>query len=170
MALPFVGEIRMFAGNFAPVGWALCNGQILLIADYETLFQLIGTNYGGDGEQFFALPDMRGRIPIHAGVGSAGIPRAIGDFGGTEQETLSVNQLPPHVHRWATSAAASKTSPVANLTGETGINLIYADGQGSAASPNATVAAGGSQPHDNMMPYLCVNFIISLDGIFPSPQ
>ncbi len=171
MAQPYVGEIRMFAGTFAPLGWMFCNGQVLAISENETLFQLIGTTYGGDGQQTFALPDLRGRVPIHVNTDPTGVPRALGATGGREKETLTENQLPPHMHRTATSAPSSKTSPVANLTGDTGLNLIYADGAGAAlASSNATAPAGGSQPHDNMMPYLCVHFIVSLFGIFPSPQ
>ena len=170
MSQPYYGEIRMFAGNFAPIGWAFCDGQLLQIADYDVLFQLIGTTYGGDGQQNFAVPDLRGRIPIHVGTGSSGVSRGLAEFGGTEQETLAVAQIPQHVHRGATSAAASKTSPVSNLAGDTGLNAIYADGAGAPiASANSTVPAGGSQPHDNMMPFLCVSFIIALTGIYP-PQ
>lgn len=169
MALPYYGEIRMFAGNYAPDGWLLCNGQMLNISDYDTLFQLIGTTFGGDGQVTFAVPDMRGRIPIHVGANLSGIPHDFAESGGTEQEFLTVNQLPAHAHRIATSAVASKTSPVANLPGDTGVNLIYREDVGSAiASPSSTAAAGGTGPHDNVMPFLCVNFIISYVGIYPS--
>ena len=170
MSQPYYGEIRMFAGNFAPTGWAFCDGQLLQIADYDVLFQLIGTTYGGDGQQNFAVPDLRGRIPIHVGTGFSGVSRGLAEFGGTEHETLTVAQIPQHLHRGATSAAASKTSPVSSLAGDTGLNSIYADGAGAPiASPNSTVPAGGSQPHGNLMPFLCVSFIISLNGIYP-PQ
>jgi microcystin-dependent protein len=169
MAVPYFGEIRMFAGSFAPDGWLLCNGQELIITEHETLFQLIGTSFGGDGQVTFAVPDLRGRIPIHTGTSPSGTPHPFAESSGSEQETLTVNQLPPHAHRIATSAVASKTSPVANLPGDTGVNLIYADGAGAAiASPSSTVPAGGTQPHDNLMPFLCVNFIICDNGIFPS--
>ena len=169
MAQPYYGEIRMFAGNFAPAGWALCNGQLLSIADYEVLFQLIGTAYGGDGQDTFAVPDMRGRIPIHMGTSPAGTPRGLSDFGGEEQVTLTVNQIPAHTHLGAAAGVASKTSPTFSLPGDTGVNLIYADGAGTAiTSPSSSAPVGGSQPHDNMMPFLGINFIISLDGIFPS--
>jgi microcystin-dependent protein len=174
MAFPYHGEIRMFAGNYAPAGWALCNGQLLQIVDYEVLFQLIGTTYGGDGQTTFAVPDMRGRIPIHMStsppvVAPVVTTRGLGETGGDEQVTLSVTQLPAHTHVGATVAAASKTSPVWNLTGDTGVNLIYAEGPGSPVMSQSSFApAGGSQPHNNMMPFMCVNFIIALTGIFPS--
>jgi microcystin-dependent protein len=159
----------MFAGNYAPAGWAFCNGQMLQILEYEALFQLIGTTYGGDGQTTFAVPDMRGRIPIQMGTSPAGITRLLGETGGDEQVTLSVTQLPAHEHVGATVAAAFKTSPVGNLTGDTGVNLIYAEGPGAPVMSQSSFApAGGSQPHDNMMPFMCVNFIISLTGIYPS--
>ena len=145
MSQPYYGEIRMFAGNFAPTGWAFCDGQLLQIADYDVLFQLIRTTYGGDGQQNFAVPDLRGRIPIHVGTGFSGVSRGLAEFGGTEHETLTVAQIPQHLHRGATSAAASKTSPVSSLAGDTGLNSIYAeDGAGAPiASPNSTVASRG---------------------------
>jgi microcystin-dependent protein len=172
MAESYVGEIRMFAGNFAPVGWAFCNGQAMPISENESLFQLIGTAYGGDGESTFHLPDLRGRVPIHAGQGPA--TRMLGnytlaDMGGDETIILTQGQIPSHVHPHATTLAAAKTSPVDSLVADTGTTLLYADGEGKAhASNEATTNAGGSQPHNNMMPFLCVSFIISLSGDFPT--
>jgi microcystin-dependent protein len=169
MAMPYVGEIRMFAGSFAPAGWAFCNGQMLQIAENEGLFQLIGTTFGGDGQETFAMPDMRGRIPIHRGTAAGGTTRGFATFGGDEQGFISVNQLPAHTHVGATSVVATKTSPINNLPGDTGVSDIYADGAGTAiASSMSAAAVGGSQPHNNVMPFLCVNFIICLFGLYPS--
>lgn len=167
MGQPFVGEIRMFGGNFAPVGWEFCSGQLLPISENETLFQLIGTIYGGDGQETFALPDLRGRVLVHQGNG-----RTIGEMYGSESITLSLQQIPAHVHSHAAAVPAGNTTPLGKLVADTGpATLIYADGQGaSQASALATAVAGGSQPHENMMPYQGVNFIISLFGIFPPPQ
>jgi microcystin-dependent protein len=166
MAQPYVGEIRMFAGNFAPVGWALCNGQHLDISQNETLFQLIGTTYGGDGESTFALPDLRGRVPMHHQGTGANLGSAFGE----ETVTLTIQQIPAHVHSHVALVPAGNTTPLGKLPADTGATLIYADGQGgSQSSAAATGPVGGSQPHDNMMPFLGVNFIISLFGIFPSP-
>lgn len=164
MGQPYVGEIRMFGGNFAPVGWAFCDGQLLPISENETLFQLIGTTYGGDGEQTFALPDLRGRVPVHQGNGVT-----IAEMYGIESVTLTTQQIPAHVHSHVAVVPAVNTSPLGKLAADTGATMIYADGQGaSQASAAATAVAGGSQPHQNMMPYLGVNYIISLFGIFPS--
>lgn len=166
MAQPYVGEIRMFAGNFAPAGWQLCEGQLLPISENETLFQLIGTTYGGDGQTTFGLPDLRGRIPVHQGNGFV-----LAETGGVEQVILTVSQIPAHTHPWlASGAAASVRTPAGNLpavaqgdlyaTGFTPVNM----------ASQAMSAVGGSQPHENMQPFLCINFIISLFGIFPSPS
>ena len=164
MAQPYVGEIRMFASSFAPVGWAFCNGQLLLISDNETLFQLIGTAYGGDGQQTFALPDLRGRVPVHQGNGAV-----FADAFGVENVTLTIAQIPSHVHSHVAVVPAGNTTPLGKLAADTGPTMIYADSQGAAqASASATATAGGSQPHDNMMPFLGIHFIISLFGIFPS--
>ncbi|HPG08910.1 MAG TPA: tail fiber protein [Saprospiraceae bacterium] len=167
MAQPYVGEIRMFAGNFAPAGWMFCEGQLLPIAENETLFQLIGTTYGGDGQSTFGLPDLRGRLPIHQGSGYI-----LAETGGAEQVTLTVNQIPSHTHAWGVSSVnASNRAPQGNSYASTA-NLDLYDDTGSNLMPmqsNLIDASGGSQPHTNMMPYLCVNFIISLFGIFPSP-
>lgn len=169
MAQPYVGEIRMFAGNFAPVGWMFCEGQLLPISENETLFQLIGTTYGGDGESTFALPDLRGRIPIHQGNGFI-----LAETGGAEEITLTVNQIPAHSHpALATTNAASSTAPNANnLLARTALATITAygsDNPKTQLAPSTIGPVGGSQPHTNFQPYLCVDFIISLYGLFPSP-
>ena len=166
MAQPYVGEIRMFAGNFAPAGWMFCEGQLLPISENETLFNLIGTTYGGDGESTFALPDLRGRIPIHQGNGFI-----LAETGGAEEITLTVNQIPAHSHPLLASTNASQdTTPLNKVVGQSGSALIYIqDVTDSNMSPQAVSSVGGSQPHTNFQPYLCINFIISLFGIFPSP-
>jgi microcystin-dependent protein len=164
LAQPYVGEIRMFAGNFEPNGWLFCNGQMLPIAENETLFQLIGTLYGGDGESTFALPDLRGRVPIHLGNF-----HQLAEWGGTETETLTVNQLPAHSHPLlASSAAGQSGDPAGRVLTRASTGVAYAGGSPMAMAAPPISAAGGSQPHDNMQPYLCVSFIISLFGIFPS--
>lgn len=164
MSQPYIGEIRMFGGNFAPVGWAFCDGQLLPISENEALFQLIGTTYGGDGQVTFALPDLMGRVPVHQGNG-----RIMGENYGTESVTLTVQQIPAHVHPHAAMVPAGNTTPLGKLVADTGPTMIYADGQGAAqASALATAVVGGGQPHQNMMPYQGVSFIISLFGIFPS--
>ena len=165
MAQPYVGEIRMFGGNFAPAGWMFCEGQLLPISENETLFQLIGTTYGGDGESTFALPDLRGRIPIHQGNGFI-----LAETGGAEEITLTINQIPAHSHPLlATAAGASSTNPGNNVPAKPSKNM-YRDGPGSnPMNPQSVGPTGGSQPHTNFQPYLCVDFIISLFGIFPSP-
>lgn len=168
MAQPYVGEIRMFAGNFAPVGWMFCEGQLLPISENETLFQLIGTTYGGDGETTFALPDLRGRIPIHQGDGFI-----LAETGGAEEITLTVNQLPAHSHpAFGSSATASSTGPAGNVPARVAVPGVFpygTDNPLTPLSPSAIVSVGGSQPHTNFQPYLCVDFIISLFGIFPQP-
>mgnify|MGYP001390873827 FL=1 len=166
MAQPYVGEIRMFAGNFAPAGWMFCEGQLLPISENETLFQLIGTTYGGDGQSTFALPDLRGRIPLHQGNGFI-----LAETGGAEEITLTVNQIPAHSHAFLGSTNVSQdTSPQGKVVGQTGSALLYIqDTTDTNMSPQAVTPVGGSQPHTNFQPYLCVDFIISLFGIFPSP-
>lgn len=165
MAQPYVGEIRMFAGNFAPAGWMFCEGQLLPISENETLFQLIGTTYGGDAESTFALPDLRGRIPIHQGNGVI-----LAESGGAEQITLTTAQIPAHTHPvLAVQAVGTAGSPPGNLLAETtGIQPYIEDSASVDMAPQAISATGGSQPHSNLQPFLCVNFIISLFGIFPS--
>jgi|SRR5687767_2580767 len=166
MAQPYVGEIRMFAGNFAPAGWMFCEGQLLPISENETLFQLIGTTYGGDGESTFALPDLRGRIPLHQGNGFI-----MAETGGAEEITLTVSQIPAHNHSLlAASATAGQTTPGTNTLGTPTVIDLYRVGTASSPmAPQSVGSVGGSQPHTNFQPYLCVDFIISLFGIFPSP-
>ena len=167
MAQPYVGEIRIFAGNFAPAGWMFCEGQLLPISEYETLFNLIGTTYGGDGQSTFALPDLRGRVPMHFGNGFT-----LAETGGVETVTLTVPQIPAHSHPLLASTNFTTTaSPQSNLAGA--LNVVNkfdygSDVPTSPVSPNSVSAVGGSQPHNNFEPYLCVDFIISLFGIFPS--
>jgi microcystin-dependent protein len=168
MAQPYVGEIRMFAGNFAPAGWLFCEGQLLPISENETLFQLIGTTYGGDGQSTFALPDLRGRLPLHQGNSFI-----LAETGGAEEVTLTVSQIPAHTHPMlANSALGSALSPQGNLVAQSrqaGVDLYLEDTPSVNMAANAISAVGGSQPHTNFQPYLCINFIISLFGIFPSP-
>lgn len=167
MAQPYVGEIRMFAGNFAPAGWMFCEGQLLPISENETLFQLIGTTYGGDGESTFALPDLRGRIPLHQGNGFI-----LAETGGAEEITLTVNQIPAHTHPFlASTSSGTSPNPQNNVLSQTdgSASLYLADPPNVNLNATAISAIGGSQPHTNFQPYLCVNFIISLFGIFPSP-
>lgn len=165
MAQPYVGEIRMFAGNFEPAGWMFCEGQILQIAEYDTLFQLLGTTYGGDGESTFALPDLRGRIPIHQGGDFS-----LADKGGSEDVTLAISQLPAHSH-WLLASADNATTANAqgNILAQTPSYTPYISMNASVAlNAASTSGVGGSQPHTNFQPYLCLSFIISLFGIFPS--
>lgn len=166
MAQPYVGEIRMFAGNFAPAGWMFCEGQLLPISENETLFQLIGTTYGGDGESTFALPDLRGRIPLHQGNGFI-----LAETGGAEEITLTVSQISAHSHPMLASADQADTlNPGGGVVGSTLSATPYFGAQpANPLSPQAISSTGGSQPHTNFQPYLCVDFIISLFGIFPSP-
>jgi microcystin-dependent protein len=165
MSQPFVGEIRMFAGNFAPAGWMFCEGELLPISENETLFSLIGTTYGGDGQSTFALPDLRGRVPIHMGSSYT-----LAETGGVESITLTVSQIPVHSHPLLASALpATDSSPQGHVLAQTRATYLYKiDSPSTPMSANAIASAGGSQPHDNFQPYLCVNFIISLFGVFPS--
>jgi microcystin-dependent protein len=171
MSDPYIGEIRMFAGNFAPAGWAFCDGSLQSIAENSTLFNLIGTTYGGDGINTFALPDLRSRVPIH--LGSNGVNTyVIGQSGGVEQVTLTVGQLPTHNH--APALASTATTGSSSPAGD-----VWANGPGikqfsPVANANGTMATttiplqGGSQPHDNMLPFLAVSYIIALFGVYPS--
>jgi microcystin-dependent protein len=170
VAQPYVGEIRMFAGNFAPAGWMFCEGQLLPISENETLFQLIGTTYGGDGEQTFALPNLQSRVPVHMGTGPSGVTYQIGESAGVESVTLTVQQIPAHNHPLlAANAPAAEPTPGNNLSGAPTTKRIYASPTASVAlAANMMAPAGGSQPHDNLQPYLCINYIISLFGNFPS--
>ena len=167
MAQPFVGEIRMFAGNFAPAGWMFCEGQLLPISENETLFFLIGTTYGGDGESTFALPDLRGRLPVHQGNGFI-----LAESGGTEQVTLTVHQIPSHSHTLtAIDQPGNEISPAGNRPAQSFNVVPYInDSTTGTFNASAIAATGGSQPHTNFQPYLCVDYIISLFGIFPQPS
>jgi microcystin-dependent protein len=166
MAQPYVGEIRMFAGNFAPAGWMFCEGQVLPISENEVLFNLIGTTYGGDGESTFQLPDLRGRVPIHQGSGFI-----LAETGGAETVTLNVNQIPAHSHPFLVigNQAGDQISPAGTLPAQS-FNVVpfINDASTGAFNAGAIGGTGGTQPHDNMQPYLCVNFIMSLFGIFPT--
>jgi microcystin-dependent protein len=166
MSSPYVGEIRMFAGNFAPVGWALCDGQLLAISENETLFNLIGTTYGGDGENTFGLPDLQGRFPAHQGNSYV-----IGQSAGVESVTLTLNQMPAHNHAAVCSAGGGNVASPSGAywsTDPQGNTAAYNEADGSAMAGTALALAGSGQPHDNRQPYLGMNFIISLFGIFPS--
>jgi len=172
MSEPFVGEIRMFAGNFAPRSWAFCDGQLLTISQNDALFSLLGTNYGGDGRTTFGLPDLRGRLPIHAGTGPGLSARRLGTKLGTEQVALTVNELPSHGHAMsATSDAATDTLATGKVLAQvTGANMYRSTGSPQPLNPASVSDIGGSRSHTNLMPYLCVNFIIALFGIYPSRQ
>lgn len=165
MSGPFVGEIRMFAGNFAPAGWSFCNGALVPIDQNPTLFQLIGTTYGGDGQNNFALPNLQSRVPVHVGPGFA-----LGQAGGVETVTLTTSQIAAHSHvPQAFTDAGNLNTPAGGVWANSGTETIYSsDPPGSAMSSDAVGSAGGSQPHDNMLPFLVINFIISLFGVFPS--
>jgi microcystin-dependent protein len=169
MAQPYVGEIRMFAGNFPPVGWMFCDGQLLPISENETLFNLIGTTYGGDGQSTFALPDLQGRLPMHVGNNFI-----LAETGGVESVTLTTQQIPIHNHAFLCSGNnASTTQPNGNVAGvETvfGVTAYGTDLPKTSLLPSMISTVGGSQPHTNFQPYLCVNFIISLFGIYPPPN
>jgi microcystin-dependent protein len=163
MSQPYVGEIRMFGGNFAPAGWMFCQGQLLPISEYETLFNLIGTTYGGDGQSTFGLPDLRGRLPIHTGQGFV-----LAANGGAESVTLTTNQIPAHTHTvFATTNPNTASLPGGNVLAS-GPDIYDQNKPGGTTMAAAIGPAGGSQPHSNFQPYLCVNFILSLFGIFPS--
>lgn len=170
MSEPFVGEIRMFAGNFAPRGWAFCDGQLLAVSQNDALFSLLGTIYGGDGRTTFGLPDMRGRIPLHQGHGPGLSERRLGSKGGAEKETLTVNQLASHSHSFnANTEAATASDPTGRVLADVqGYNFYRDDIQDTSLAPGAITNTGGSQSHTNLMPTLCVHFIIALVGIYPS--
>ncbi len=164
MSQPYVGEIRMFAGNFAPAGWMFCEGQLLPISEFETLFNLIGTTYGGDGQSTFALPDLRGRLPLHQGNGFT-----LAETGGVETVTLTTSQIPAHGHTVTAAGSGTASKSPVGATLADGLAVIYERAIGSEATMGTALgSAGGSQPHTNFQPYLCVDFIISLFGIFPS--
>lgn len=161
----YIGEVRMFAGNFAPEGWMFCEGQILSIADNDALFSLIGTTYGGDGQSTFALPDLRGRLPVHRGGGFIR-----GGTGGAEEVTLTTGQLPAHSHAFlASTDTGSQDTPAGNVPASSAnVRMYIEDAPTTNLNSSVVTPSGGSQPHTNFQPYLCVNFIISMFGIFPS--
>jgi microcystin-dependent protein len=173
MSSPFVGEIRMFGGNFAPAGWAFCNGALLPISENEVLFQLIGTTYGGDGQQTFALPDLQSRLPIHQGTSFLGDTFPMGqNLPSAENVTLTVGQIPGHTHPFlATTDIGGGSAPGNAVLAQSSTVKVYsavAPTAAGALGPSSITFTGGSQPHTNLQPYLCVSFIISLFGIFPS--
>lgn len=166
---PLIGQIILFAGNFAPRGWAFCNGQLLSIAQNTALFSLLGTTYGGDGRTTFALPDLRGRVPMHAGNGPGLSYRNLGETGGTETNTLTVNQMPSHSHGLRAATEGFTDEPTNNFIANGGING-FAGVSDTAMSPQAVQPAGGGQPVNNVQPFTVVNYIIALTGIYPSRQ
>jgi microcystin-dependent protein len=164
MSEPFLSEIKIVSFNFPPKGWALCNGQLLPINQNQALFALLGTTYGGNGQTNFALPNIRGRVPIHMGNG-----HTLGEAAGSTSVTVNIQQLPTHIHLLqATSNAAVGDDASNSVLAQAGLNAYAAFSAGAAMGPQSTTSVGGSQPHNNMMPYLTLNFIIALQGIFPS--
>lgn len=171
MSEPFVGEIRMFAGNFAPRGWAFCDGQLLAVSQNDALFSLLGTIYGGDGRTTFGLPDLRGRIPIHAGTGPGLSPRRLGAKLGSEKETLTVNQLPSHTHTMeGTEDLGQESIPTGRIFARNTATDIYTNDTDALSNMASGMIGkvGGSRSHTNLMPFLCIHFIIALVGIYPS--
>lgn len=168
MSQPYVGEIRIFAGNFAPYGWAMCDGATIAISDNDTLFSLIGTTYGGDGQNTFQLPDLRGRVPVHRGT-TSGRTFVLGEAGGAEAVALTAQQLPQHTHPIAAASSATTTTASGNVIGGWADAPYAGAGAGPATQLGPMLAAaGGGLAHSNLQPYLAVNYIISLYGIFPS--
>lgn len=174
MSVPFIGEVRLFAGNFAPVGWELCRGQIMPISENEALFYLIGTTYGGNGGTTFALPDLRGRVPVHQGTGPGVTPKVLGELAGDESVTLTAQHLPAHTHEQVVVSEYTATSrtAVGNVRAVlTGDNKAYAS-PSEDVKPDVLRAtsssAGGGQPHENLQPYLSLNYIIAVNGVFPT--
>jgi microcystin-dependent protein len=175
MSEPYIGEIRLFGGNFAPLNWAECNGQLLPISAYAALFSLIGTIYGGNGVTNFALPDLRGRVPVGEGQGPGLSPRVIGEMAGVESVTLLSPNLPAHSHPLsAATATANLFNPDGALPADVGSAHFYVANTGSPAptfgamKAQTVISAGGGLPHDNLAPFQCLTFIICLNGIFPS--
>jgi microcystin-dependent protein len=171
MSNPYVGEIRIFAGNFAPLGWALCDGQLVPIAENDVLFQLIGTTYGGDGQSTFGLPDLRSRIPVHNGQGPGQPAYVLGQLAGVEDVTISTPTYPTHAHTFqAVKDLGADPDPTGRTFARITAGDLYGSGKQTLVAMNAAAVGpspGGAQPHTNMMPYQCLNFIISLFGIFP---
>ena len=175
---PYVGEIRMFAGNFAPNGWMFCEGQTLPISENEVLFQLIGTTYGGDGQETFNLPNLASRVPMHMGTGPDGTTYQIGEMAGVESVTLTTQQIPIHTHPMGCNngGGAPTSNPANAVAGVADLSQFNDLSVAPNTAPNAQLGtpgfssaiSGGSQPHENCQPFLCINFIISLFGVFPS--
>src|SRR5205085_2358824 len=164
MATPYLAEIRLVSFNFAPKGWALCNGQLLPINQNQALFSLLGTTYGGDGRTTFALPNLQGCTPVHAGNG-----HVLGESGGEETHTLAVGEMATHQHTAvATSTTPDATSPAGGFWGNAGVSAYSSNPPNATMAPQAAGASGGGQPHQNLSPYLVLNFVIALQGIFPS--
>jgi microcystin-dependent protein len=164
MSSPFIGEIRMFAGNFAPVGWSFCNGALIPISQNDALFNLIGTTYGGDGQNTFGLPNLQSRVPVHVGPGFA-----LGQSGGAETVTLTTSQLPAHSHvAQAFATQGANPTPANGVWAQSTLNSFDTNNPTINMDPAAIGSSGGSQPHDNMIPFLVINFILSQFGIFPS--
>jgi microcystin-dependent protein len=173
MSEPFVAEIRIFGGNFAPVGWAFCNGQLMPISQNTALFSLLGTTYGGDGKSTFALPDMQGRAPMHPGSGPGLTPRDLGENSGSADVTLTLSQIPPHTHGLQASASTGTSSdPTGRLLASPAANprftSLYSNASGSASLASSALSTIGGQPHNNLQPYLALSFIIALQGVFPA--
>ena len=169
MSQPFIGEIRMFGGSFAPVGWAFCDGQLIPISENDALFTLIGTTYGGDGQQTFALPNLQSRVPIHAGTGPGLTNKQLGEMAGVEAVTLTTQQIPAHTHTMLGSAdPASVKGGTGQVMGRGPSEIYASEYTPDFLSPQSITPQGGSQPHTNQQPYLVLNFCIALQGIFPS--
>jgi microcystin-dependent protein len=172
MSNPYIGEIRMFAGSFPPAGWAFCNGQLVPISENDALFVLLGTTYGGDGQSTFGLPDLQGRVPIHQGTLNGGSTYVMGEKAGVESVTLTLQQIPIHNHAMIVSKDQGTQSAPAGKTSAANTSvLIYRPGVGTQTfDPSTLTPTGGNQPHTNIQPYLVVSFIISLFGLYPSPN
>ena len=173
MGQPYIGEIRLFGGNFAPAGWNFCDGSLLAISENDALFNLIGTTYGGDGQQTFGLPDLRGRVTVHQGTLAGGSNYTIGQTGGVETVTVTTNQLPSHTHPMSATGSGQQASPqgayFATVSStQAGANAYDVSPVSTPLLPASILAVGGSQPHSNVQPTLFVSYIISLFGIFPS--
>jgi microcystin-dependent protein len=170
MGEPFIGEIRMFGASFAPAGWAFCDGQTMPISENDALFTLIGTTYGGDGQETFQLPDLQGRVPMHQGTGPDGVTYQLAEKAGVESVTLTTQQIPVHTHTFTGSTSnGTEAAPAGGMMATSTSLQPYAQVSPSDASfsPNSITPVGGSQPHENIQPYLAISFILSLFGIFP---
>lgn len=170
MSDPYLGEVRMFGGNFAPSGWAFCDGRTLAIAENDALFALIGTTYGGDGQTTFNLPDLRGRLPVNQGTGPSGDTYIAGQQAGEEQVTLETANLPAHTHALLAGAeAADRANPKGHVPARSNtINAYITGAPNVALSSESITSTGGSQPHENVQPYQCISFIIALTGVYPT--